>query len=77
MNVDYRNPPFEELINKIRKYLTHDIMIFAPLNMEFEFFKNIFEDFEFEKVFIKDRHDRNHIYLGTLIQHKGETEIRL
>lgn len=72
-----KNPPLEELIKKVQDYITPNIIIFSPPEWSYESFKKQLGLIEFEQVFIEGTHNRNQIYLGDLINHVGETEIRL
>ena len=72
-----KNPPLKELINKIQKYITMDIVIFSPPEWSYDYSKKLLGTIEFEKVFIDQRHNRNQIYMGSLMTKEGETEIQL
>ncbi len=76
-NLVDKNPPLIKIVNNIRGNITSDIVIFAPKESEPDYFAEMLGECECEKVFINDKHDRNHIYLGGLIHSMGETEIRL
>ena len=72
-----KNPPLKELITKIENFITSDIVIFAPPEWSYAYFKTALGTIEFEQVYINEKHNRNQIYLGGLIQKIGKTEIRL
>ncbi len=76
-NLIDKNPPLKELIEKIRKNITSEIIIFSPPEWEFEYFFNELGALEYEEVFIDKKHNRNQIYLGKLITSKGKTRVAL
>jgi len=74
---EVKNPDLQKLVGTIRDFISHDIVIFAPPEMGYDFFKNAIGEHECVKVFINGKHDRNYIFLGELIQAAGETKIEL
>lgn len=72
-----KNPPLKELINKVKEYITPNIIIFAPPEWSYEYFRNELGALEFEQVFIQQAHDRNQVYLGDLIKEVGITSVVL
>jgi len=76
-NLVSKNPPLKELIKKIRKNITSNIIIFSPPEWNYEYFEKQLGSIEYEQVFINQTHNRNQIYLGDLINEKGKTEIAL
>ena len=77
-NLIDKNPPFKELIQKIKKYITSEIIVFSPPEWEFEYFSGELKTpLEYEMVFIDGKHNRNQIYLGNLIKKAGKTKIEL
>ena len=76
-NLIDKNPPLKELIAKIRKYITSDIIIFSPPEWSYEYFSKKLGVMEFEQVFIDGKHNRNQIYLGKLIKTVGKTKVEL
>lgn len=72
-----KNPPLKKMIQKIKDYITPNIVIFSPPEWEYEYFKNELGVIEFEQVFINQKHNRNQIYLGDLINKKGKTKVML
>lgn len=76
-NLINRNPPLKELIEKIQRNITTEIIIFSPPEWEFDYFFNELGILEYEEVFIDNKHNRNQIYLGELIKTKGKTKIEL
>ena len=68
-----KNPNLLNLIRKIRKYITKDIIIFAPPITNYEKVRNQLGLCEFEQIYINGRYDRNYIYLGNLLREKGIT----
>ncbi|WP_350293996.1 class I SAM-dependent methyltransferase [uncultured Croceitalea sp.] len=72
-----KNPPIKELIKKIQDYITSDIIIFSPPEWNYESVKEQLGKIEFEQVFIESSHNRNQIYMGSLIKKEGETQISL
>jgi len=71
------NPDLKEIIEKIRKYISGNILVAVKPNYIYAQIKEQLGECEFEKVFINGKHDRNHVYLGNLIQKEGETEVHL
>ncbi len=76
-NVLDRNPELGVMIEKIRKNITPNIVIFAPPYLKYNLVREQFGKCEFQKIFINGRYDRNYIFLGNLVEHKGVTEKRL
>lgn len=76
-NLIDKNPPLKELIEKIRRHITSEIIIFSPPDWEFEYFYNELGTLEYEEVFIDRKHNRNQIYLGKLIKSEGKTKVEL
>jgi hypothetical protein len=72
-----KNPPLKDLIQKIKKYITPNIVIFSPPEWTFNYFESQLDFIEFEQVFINQKHNRNQVYLGDLILQKGITKISL
>ncbi len=72
-----KNPPLKKIIEKIRTYITENIIIFSPPEWDYDYFSEKLGIIEYEQVFIDGLHNRNQIYLGTLIQKKGRTKIEL
>ena len=72
-----KNPPLKIIVDKIRKYITKDIIIFCPPTYRYYMVKDELGSCEFQKVYINGKHDRNHIYLGGLMEKEGKTETRL
>ena len=76
-NLVSKNPPLKELIKKIQENVTSNIVIFSPPEWNYEYFQKELGTIEFEQVFINQIHNRNQVYLGDLINKKGETKIAL
>lgn len=72
-----KNPPLNQLIDKIKTYITKDIIIFSPPEWKIEYIEKELGAVEFEQVFINGKHNRNQIYLGDLIKEFGKTKIEL
>ena len=72
-----KNPPLLPLIEKIRKYITSEIIIFSPPEWDMDYFRNLLGPLEFEQVYINHQHNRNQIYLGNLAKTDGKTIIEL
>ncbi len=75
--MDVENPDLGTVINRIRKYISNDIIIFTPPTMNYEFLKDIVGECECRKVFINGKHDRNYVFLGELVRQKGATVAEL
>ncbi len=72
-----KNPTLKSTIKRIKKIITEDVVIFCSPNFNYEMIKKEVGPCEFQKVFINGKHDRNHVYLGNLIQEEGATELKL
>ncbi len=72
-----KNPDLKEIISKIRKFISKDIIIFASPHYDFQTIKEQLGNCEYQKVYINNKYDRNHIYLGSLINKDGITELKL
>src|SRR3989344_590461 len=75
--VIYENPYLSELLKNVRKYITDDIVVFAPHYFDYSNIKNMAGECEFQKIYINGKHDRNYIFFGNLIENQGITEQRL
>jgi tRNA G37 N-methylase Trm5 len=71
------NPDLKKIINKIRRYISGNIVIFAPPTYAYAHVKKQVGMCEFQKVFIDGKYDRNHVFLGDLIEKEGITKISL
>lgn len=74
---EWGNPDLGELITNIRRYISKDIVIFAPREMGYNFFNNALGDCECSQVFINGQHDRNYIFLGDLVATPGTNLAKL
>jgi predicted RNA methylase len=72
-----KNPPLKSVVEKIRKNITNNIVIFSSPNVSYEDIVKQCGKCEYEKVYINDKHDRNHIYLGELMIKEGQSEVYL
>ncbi len=71
------NPDLVTLVADIRKYISEDIVIFAPPEMGYKYFSSVLGECEVVQVYINQKHDRNYIFLGNLIKEEGEGIITL
>ncbi len=71
------NPNLEKIISNLKNQSLHDIVIYTPPYFSEEDAHNLHLECEYEKVYLNGKHDRNHIYLGNLIQKIGTTRINL
>jgi len=76
-NLLLKNPPLKELILKIKQHITSNIIIFSPPELSYQFFKQKLGPIEYQMVFINEKHNRNQVYLGSLVQARGKTNIKL
>lgn len=76
-NVLEKNPALDEMLEKIRKNVTRNIVVFAPPHFEYKNVRDKFGVCEFQKIFINGRYDRNYIFFGDLVENQGVTEKRL
>ncbi|MDO8590248.1 MAG: class I SAM-dependent methyltransferase [bacterium] len=65
------NPDLAKLISDIKEFITNDIVIFAPKEMDYEYFKGVLGECECDEIFVNGKHGRNCIFLGSLIKKKG------
>lgn len=72
-----KNPSLKRMIEKIRRCITDEIVIFCPPKYDYEMILSQVGDCEYQKVFVNGKYSRNHVYLGSLIQRRGITEIEL
>ncbi len=72
-----KNPTLKSTIERIRKFITKDIIIFCSPKFDYEMITEEVGSCEFQKVFINGKYDRNQIYLGKLKQKDGVTELTL
>jgi 16S rRNA G966 N2-methylase RsmD len=77
INLQSKNPDLVEILGKIRRYITDDIVVFAPPYLEYDSIRNTVGECEFQKIYINDRYDRNYIFFGSLLERPGITEKRL
>lgn len=82
LDLTSKNPPLGDLVDKIKKYITKDIVIYCSPKLEYTPIREALGPCEFEKVFLNKNgvefsHDRTHIYLWNLAKKDGITEIRL
>ncbi len=72
-----KNPTLKSTIERIRKFITKEIIVFCSPEFDYQIIKNEVGSCEFQKVFINGKYDRNHIYLGKLKQKDGISEVKL
>lgn len=72
-----KNPPLGIIVERIRKYISKDIVIFCSPNFEYSSVKIEVGQCEFQKVYVNGKYDRNYVYLGNLMQKDGVTKIEL
>lgn len=70
-NLKRKNPNFKVFINRIRKFVSKDIIVFVPPHYTYEFVKNSVGDCEYQQIFMGKKYDRNIIYLGGLKKKSG------
>lgn len=68
-----KNPELKSLVDKIKKYISGDIVIFAPPKYSYSLIKSQLGELEYEKIFINGKYDRNIVYLGNLKKKTGVT----
>jgi hypothetical protein len=73
---EYKNPSPKSTIERIRKFITSDIIIFCSPKFDYRLIQNELGSCEFQKVYVNGKHDRNHIYSGNLKQ-KEISEVKL
>lgn len=76
LNLD-KNPDLKDLVTKIRKYITHNIIIFAPPRTTYDEITKLLGECEFQMIIVNGRHDRNYIYFGDTMNTKGITKKEL
>ena len=76
-SVKHENPDLKNIVEMIRSEITQDIVIYAPPHMTREDIAQIIEKFEYQAVWLNGKHDRNFIYLGSLINSSEPDRISL
>lgn len=66
-----KNPELKSIVKKIQTSITSNIVIYAPTHMTYEGFDKVFNDIEYQEVWIDGKHDRNFIYFGSLVNSPG------
>ncbi len=77
VNPAEQNPDLGELITNIREFITEDIVVYAPTYITYETIRDELGECEYLEVWLNGKHDRNFIFLGSLIQSIGKTKIEL
>ena len=77
VNPAKQNPDLGELITNIREFITEDIVVYAPTYITYETIRDELGECEYHEVWLNGKHDRNFIFLGSLIQTIGKTKIEL
>lgn len=72
-----KNPSLQSTVERIRKFISQDIVIFCSPEYLEESIKQELGPCEFQKVFINGKHDRNYVYFGSLKQADSEIEVHL
>jgi len=72
-----KNPELKSIVEKIQLSITPNIVIYAPPHMSQKDFAKMFDNFEYQEIWINGKHDRNFIYLGGLIDSSAITRISL
>lgn len=75
VNPSEQNPNLKELINNIQKSITKDIVIYTPSHMTYEDVSEEVGVCEFLEVWLNGKHDRNFIFLGSLVHTIGKTRV--
>ncbi len=74
---EHQNPDLKQLISDIRETITTNIVIYAPTHMAYESVKNELGECEYIEVYTNGKHDRNFIFLGSLIEKEGKFRIEV
>lgn len=77
VNPAKHNPDFGELITNIREFITEDIVVYTPTYVTYEIIRDELGECEYLEVWLNGKHDRNFVFLGSLIQTIGQTKIEL
>lgn len=73
-----RNPNLKILHEKISKYLTKNIIIYSPPGFDYEYYKKLLNiDLELVEIYINNKHDRNVLFFGDLINKTGTSKVFL
>jgi tRNA1(Val) A37 N6-methylase TrmN6 len=73
-----RNPDIKALFEKINTHLTKNIIIYSPPRFDYTYYKDLFvSDLEVEEIFINNKHDRNVLFFGNLVNKVGSTKVFL
>lgn len=74
---DEKNPDLAELMANIRDHISKNIVIFAPPEMTYKYFKGALGECEYVQIYIGEKYDRNYVFFGNLIQEPGEVVVML
>lgn len=77
VNPTKQNPNLGELVTNIRELITEDIVVYTPNNITYKEIRDELGECEYLEVRLDGKHDRNFIFLGSLIKTIGETKIEL
>lgn len=72
-----QNPNLCEIVGNIRQTVTSEIVIYAPPHLAYEAVAAEISKCEYMQVFINNKHDRNFIFLGNLVEQEGTRVINL
>lgn len=73
-----RNPDIKSLFEKINTHLTKNIIIYSPPRFDYTYYKNLLDsDLEMEEIYINNKHDRNVLFFGKLVNKVGSTKVFL
>jgi methylase of polypeptide subunit release factors len=72
-----KNPQLARVIELINANITKNIVIYSPPHISYDDIAKITSIFEYQEVWIDDKHDRNFIYFGDLVEKPTRTKIIL
>jgi 16S rRNA G966 N2-methylase RsmD len=75
--IKVENPNLKETIKNIREFISKDIVVFTPPEMDYKYFKGVAGQCECVKININNRSDRNYFFLGNLIKKEGINKLKL
>ncbi|HMH69978.1 MAG TPA: class I SAM-dependent methyltransferase [Candidatus Saccharimonadales bacterium] len=77
INPDKQNPKLDQLVANVRELITSNIVIYTPTHMTYENIRQELGECEYLEIWLNGKHDRNFVFLGSLMQAPGKAKIEL